>query len=197
MALSKQNELPEEFETTSETSDKVTFDDLLASTDAVSTGDYVTITGKESRYNSEWDVYKAYEMDVNDWIEGYPEVRIIDKKTDGKSYDALHIRIIDDTDNEVLDCYSNFPRADENGFVTGLPRDFDFYRSAFDFIFSVLHTRGDKYVLDDKGEEYTKFRKVDFIGFAKLVDQMNKVKIRITEGNENSDYNSWEIISME
>jgi hypothetical protein len=187
---------------TNEVQDEVNFEDLFASTDAEyndgeskNTKTFYTITGKESQYNPQWDIYKDYETDVGDWLEGTPEVRIIPKPD--KNYDALHIRIIDDTTDEVLDCYCNYPRADDNGFVKGLNRDFDFYRNAFDFIYSVLKTRGDKYVLDKNGEEYNNFKKVDFIGFAKLVDQMKKVKIEITEGNTDSDYNSWMIISME
>ena len=194
-----ENNLPEEFETTSETQE-VNFDDLIGSTEAEYNDPddkpkYYTITGKEQDYNPQWDVYKSYEMDIGDWIEGKPEVSIIEKKD--KNYDALRLRIIDDTTDEVLDCYCNYPRADEKGFVTNIGKDFDFYRNAFDFIYSILKTRGDKYVLDKNGEEYNKFRKVDFMGFAKLVDSMSKVKVEITAGNEDSDYNSWMITSME
>ena len=118
-------------------------------------------------------------------------------KKDEKSYDTLCLRVIDDTTDDVLDCYCNFPKADKDGFVKNIGKDFDFYRNAFDFIYSVLKTRGDKYVLDKNGDEYDKFKRVDWMGFAKLVDQMSKVKVEITEGNEDSTYNSWMIISME
>jgi hypothetical protein len=195
MALKSKTETEE-----TNVTEQINFDDLIASTDAVySDGGekpvYYTITGKEQDYNPLWDIYKNYEADVGDWLEGKPEVTIIPKED--KNYDALRIRIIDETTDEVLDCYANFPRADKNGFVKGLNRDFDFYRNAFDFIYSVLKTRGEKYVLDKNGEEYDRFNRVDFLGFAKLVDQMKKVRIEITEGNEDSDYNSWMITNME
>ena len=195
MALKSKTETTE-----TNVNEQVNFDDLISSTEAVYTDGedkpvYHTITGKEQEYNPQWDIYKNYEADVGDWLEGKPEVSIIPKED--KSYDTLRIRIIDDTTDEVLDCYANFPKADKKGFVKGLNRDFDFYRNAFDFIYSVLKTRGDKYVLDKNGEEYDKFNRVDFIGFAKLVDQMNKVKIEITEGNPESDYNSLMIKNME
>ena len=201
MALKSKNQeniLPEEFENTE--TEEVNFDDLIGSTEAEYNDPddkpkYYTITGKEQDYNPQWDIYKSYEMDVGDWIQGKPEVSIIEKKD--KNYDALRLRVIDDTTDEVLDCYCNYPRADEQGFVHNIGKDFDFYRNAFDFIYGILKTRGDKYVLDKNGEEYNKFRRVDFIGFAKLVDSMSKVKVEITEGNEDSDYNSWMITSME
>jgi len=177
------------------TVEQVSFDDLVKSTEAIADGVYITITGRTPEYHPDYEVFKAYEMDVGDWIEGKPEVSIIHK--DEKSYDAIHLRIIDDTAEEILDCYANYPRADEEGMVKNLTRDFDFYRNAFDFIYSVLKTKGDKYVLDKNGEEYTKFRRVHLIGFARLVDQQSKVRVEITEGCNDSEYNSWQIINME
>ena len=185
MALNKQSEEIEQ----------VNFDDLVATTEAEIEESYKTVTGRETGYYPEYEAFKAYQMDVGDWIEGKPEVSIIPKE--GKNYDALHLRVIDDNAEEILDCYANFPRADNEGFVKNLTKDFDFYRNAFDFIFSVLKTRGDKYILDKNGEEYNKFKRVDFMGFAKLVDTMNKVKVEITEGNPDSEYDSWMITEME
>ena len=179
------------------TEEKITLDGLIETTEAEYKEDekYFTITGKETTYNPQWDIYKSYDADVGDWVQGTPEVSIIEK--DGKSYNALRIRIIDETTDEVLDCYCNFPKPDENGIIKGLNKDFDFYRNAFDFIYSVLRTKGEQYVVDKDGNEYNNFNKVDFIRFAKLVDTMNTVKIEITEGNEDSQYNSWMIKEME
>ena len=175
--------------------EQVNFDDLVGSTEAEVTQEIRTVTGRQTEYNHEWEIFKSYNEDIGTYMEGRPEVTIIEK--DGKTYDSLCLRVIDDTTDEVLDCYCNFPKADKEGFVTNLTKDFDFYRNAFDFIYSVLKTRGDKYVLDKNGEEYDKFRRVDWMGFAKLVDQMSKVKVEITEGNKESTYNSWMIMSME
>ena len=177
------------------TVEQVNFEDLVKTTEGTADGNYTTITGKTTEYHPDYEVFKAYEMDVGDWIEGRPELSIIPKKE--KSYDAIHLRIIDDTAEEILDCYANYPRADEEGMVKNLTKDFDFYRNAFDFIYSVLKTKGDKYVVDKNGEEYTKFRRVHLIGFARLVDQQSKVRVEITEGSNDSEYNSWQIINME
>lgn len=159
------------------------------------TEQYLTLTGKEQSYLPDYEVYKTYECDVGDELTGYPEVTIITK--DGKSYDALKIKIIDETSEEILEAYANFPRADERGFVKRIGKDFDFYRNAFDFIFSVRKCQGEKYVLDKNGEEYTEWKNIDFIGHAKLVDQMEKITVKITEGNSDSSYDSWMITRME
>lgn len=200
MALkSKQSEINEDFEVTE--TEQVNFDDLTADLEAdyeENQGEqkvYYTLSGKEQQYNPQWDVYKSYEEDVGTYLEGTPEVTIIPKKD--KSYDALRLRVIDDSTDEVLDCYMNFPRWDENGYVENITKSFDFYRGCFDFIYSVLRCRSEKNVVDKNGEEYNRFKRVNLKTFAMYVDQMSKVKVEITEGNEDSDYNSWEIKHME
>lgn len=183
--------------------EQVNFDNLISNMEAEYEEDqgenkkkvYYTLTGKEQQYNPQWDIYKSYEADVGDWLEGTPEISIIRKED--KSYDTLRLRVIDDSTDEVLDCYLNFPKADEHGFITNITKSFDFYRNCFDFLYSILKCQGEKYVLDKNGEEYNRFAKINFIGFAKLVDQMSKVRIDLTEGNEDSDYNSWMITNME
>lgn len=156
---------------------------------------YYTLTGKEQQYNPDYEVTKNYECDVGEYIEGTPEITIFEKKD--KSYDALRLRVIDDIGEEILDCYLNFPKWDENGYVENITKSFDFYRPCFDFIYSVLRCRNEKNVVDKNGEEYNKFSRVNLKTFAMYVDQMEKVKVEITEGNEDSDYDSWMITEME
>lgn len=157
--------------------------------------EYTTITGKPQMTVPDYEVYKTYECDVGDELTGYPEVSIIPKE--GKSYDSLKVKVIDEVGEEILEAYAHFPRADEKGFVKRIGKNFDFYRNAFDFLFSVRRCQGEKYVVDRKGEEYTEWRNIDFIGHAKLVDQMSKITIKVTEGNPDSAYGSWEITDME
>ena len=179
------------------TNEQINFDDLVGTTEAEynENDGFETITGKDSRYEPTYDSFKNYEIDVGEKFTGYPEVTKF--TNDGKSYDSLRLRLINDLDEEILDCYFNYPRADKQGFVKNITKNFDFYRGCFDFIYSILRTRGDKYVLDKDGEEYNKFKKVDLMGFAKLVDQQNKVTVQITEGNADSEYDSWMIVNME
>ena len=196
MALkSKQNELPEDFEVT----EQISFDELEFEAEYdENQGEqktYYTLTGKEQQYNPDYEVTKNYECDIGEYIEGTPEITIFEKKD--KSYDALRLRVIDDIGEEILDCYLNFPKWDENGYVENITKSFDFYRPCFDFIYSVLRCRNEKNVVDKNGEEYNKFSRVNLKTFAMYVDQMSKVKVEITEGNEDSDYDSWMITEME
>lgn len=196
MALkSKNNELPEDFEVT----EQISFDELEFEAeyeeDQGEEKKYYTISGKEQQYNKDYESYKNYECDVGDDLTGYPEITVFEKK--GKSYNALRLRVIDNIGEEILDCYMNFPEWDENGYVENITKSFDFYRPCFDFIYSVLRCRNEKNVVDKKGEEYNKFSRVNLKTFAMYVDQMKEVTVKITEGNSDSDYNSWEIIEME
>ena len=51
--------------------------------------------------------------------------------------------------------------------------------------------------VDKNGEEKSHFKKVNILLFAKYVDQMERIHVRITKGNSDSDYNSWIITQME
>ena len=57
--------------------------------------------------------------------------------------------------------------------------------------------RDERNVVDKNGEEINIFNTVNLETFAKYVDQMELVGVRITEGNPNDDYNGWEIYKME
>lgn len=173
--------------------EQISFEDLKF--EAEIEEEYKTVTGKECRYEPTYDAYKSYEIDVGEDISGYPEVTIIEKK--GKSYDALRVRVIDDSAEEILDCYANFPKADKNGYVKDIKKSFDFYRNIFDFIYSVLKYRDERNVVDKNGEEYTVFKSVNLLTFAKYIDQMERITVKTTEGNPDSEYNSWIIYKME
>jgi len=177
----------------SKKNEQISFDDLKC--EGGFEEEFRTVTGKEQMYVPEFEVYRNYECNVGDFLTGYPEVSIIPKKD--KSYDSLKVRIIDEAGEEVLEAYAYFPKANDKGFVKRIGKSFDFYRNAFDFIYSLRKCKGEKYILDKNGEEYTEWNNIDFIGHAKLLDQMSKVTITITEGNPDSDFDSWEITEME
>ncbi|WP_405304806.1 hypothetical protein [Methanobrevibacter sp.] len=153
---------------------------------------FFTISGKEQDYEPTWEKINFRDLDVGDEFEGKPEVCIF--KNEDKTYDALRLRVMDD--GEILDLYLNFPKKDYP-YVSGIRKSFDFYRPCFDFIFSILRYRDERNVVNKDGEEINRFSKVNLETFAKYVDQMTRVGVRITEGNEDSDYNSWIIYKME
>lgn len=179
------------------TIEQVSFDDLefeaeYVDEEELSVKKYYTISGKESWYEPEWEKMKASDLDVGDEFEGRPEVNIFENSD--KSYNALRVRVMDD--GEILDLYVNYPKKDFP-YVKGINKSFDFYRTCFDFIYSILKHKNEKYVVDENGEEVNKFNKVNFETFAKYVDNMERIGVRITEGNIDSEYNSFQIYKLE
>lgn len=176
---------------------QVSFDDLefecdFIDEDALETKKFYTISGKESEYEPTWERYGMGDLDVGDEFEGRPELTIFENPE--KSYNALRVRVMDD--GEIVDLYVNFPKKNFP-YVQGINKSFDWYRKCFDFIFSILRLRDERNVVDKNGEEINRFRKVNFEQFAKYVDSMSRIGVRITEGNADSEYNSFIIYKME
>ena len=193
------NNLPDEF-TTTET-EQISFDDLEYEAEYLTDEEleelnkpttYLTISGKEQDYDPDWTKYGMRDLEVGDEAEGRPEITIFENKE--KKYNALRLRIIDD--DEIVDLYCNYPKKDYP-YVKNINKGFDFYRTCFDFIYSVLRYRGEQYIVDENGEEINRFNKVNLENFAKFVDQKDRVGVKITEGNPESEYNSWIIYKME
>ena len=154
---------------------------------------YTTISGKEYMDIHDWEKYTIHDLDVDEKMEGIPEITYFTNKD--RNYDSLRVRIADD--GEYVDLYVNLPKPDELGYVTNIRKSQDFYRTCFDFLFSILKYRDERNVVNKDGEEINKFSKVNILNFAKYVDGMSRIGIRITEGNKDSDYNSWKIYKME
>lgn len=177
--------------------EQVSFDDLefdaeYVDEEELSVKKYYTISGKESWYEPEWEKMKASELDIDDEFDGRPEINIFEN--DDKTYNALRVRVMDD--GSILDLYVNFPKKDWP-YVKNINKGFDFYRPLFDFIYSILKFRDERNVVDANGEEINKFNTVNLETFAKYVDGMERIWVKITEGNTDSDYNSWMITRME
>ncbi len=198
MALkSKNQELPEDFEVT-EQPEQISFEDIefeaefVDETEQPETKKFYTISGKESWYEPTWERYSIADLDVGDEFEGRPEITIFENND--KSYDALRVRIMDD--GEIADLYVNYPKK-HWPFVRGINKSFDFYRKCFDFIFSILKYENERNVVDNNGEEINRFGKIDLEKLAIYVDQHKRVGVRITDGNIDSEYNSFEIYKLE
>ena len=154
---------------------------------------YTTISGKEYMDVHNWEKYSIHDLNVGEEMEGIPEITYFENK-DRKS-DSLRVRVADD--GEYVDLYVNIPKPDKLGYITNIKKGFDFYRTCFDFVFSILRIRDERNVVNNDGEEVNKFSKVNIMNFAKYVDQMSRIGVRITEGNPESDYDSWIIYKME
>jgi len=193
MAL--KSKINEDFEVTE--AQQISFDELefeatVVDEEEMETKKYYTISGKESEYEPTWEKYSMKDLDVGDTFEGRPEINIFENED--KSYNALRLRIMDD--GEILDLYVNYPKKDYP-YVKGINNQFDFYRTCFDFIYSILRWKDETNVVNSDGEAVNKFNKVNIEQFAKFVDQMERVGVKITEGNSSSEYDSWIIYKME
>lgn len=160
--------------------------------DELETKKFYTISGKESWYEPTWEKFGIKDLDIGAEMEGRPEINIFENND--KSYDAFRLRVMDD--GEILDIYVNYPKKDYP-FVRGINRSFDFYRKCFDFIFSVRRLHGEEYIVDENGEEFNRFNKINIEMLAKYVDQHERIGVRITEGNSDSEYNSFIIYKLE
>ena len=193
MALSKN--LPEEFET-NEQPEQISFEDLEFEAEFIDEDTakpkFLTISGKESIYEPNWERYGMQDLEIGDTFEGRPEITKFENED--KTYDAYRLRVMDD--GEIVDIYINYPKKDYP-YVRGINKSFDFYRKCFDFIYSVLRYRDETNVVNSQGEEVNRFNKVNIETFAKYVDQMDRIGIKITEGNSDSEYNSFIIYKME
>ena len=193
MALSKN--LPNEFEETPK-GEQISFDELEFEAEFIDEDaekpKFLTISGKESWYEPNWERYGMQDLEIGDTFEGRPEISKFENED--KSYDAYRLRVMDD--GEIVDIYINYPKKDYP-YVRGINKSFDFYRKCFDFIFSILRYRDETNVVDKNGEEINRFNKVNIETFAKYVDQMYRIGIKITEGNSDSEYNSFIIYKME
>ena len=199
MALSKAHVPQDAVETVNEepTQEQISFDDLefeaeYVDEEQLETKKFYTISGKEQQYEPTWEKMNIRELDVGDEFEGRPEITIF--PNDEKSYNSARLRVLDD--GEILDCYFNFPKKDFP-YVTGINKGFDFYRTCFDFIYSVLKFRDERNVVNKDGEEVNRFKKVNLETFLKYVDSMKRVEVIVTEGNPDSEYDSWQIKKME
>lgn len=192
-----EEELPFPIDTEDVQTEQISFDDIECEAEYVDEEDletkkFFTISGKESEYEPTWEKFGMADLDVGDEFEGKPEINIF--KNEDKTYDAFRIRVMDD--GEILDLYINYPKKDYP-FVRGINKSFDFYRKCFDFIYSVRRLHGENYIVDKNGEEVNRFNKINIEMLAKYVDQHSRIGVRITEGNSDSEYNSFIIYKLE
>lgn len=173
--------------------EQISFDDLEFEAEYEEDRTYTTISGKEYQDVYDWEKYYLSDFTVGDLIEGIPEITHFENKD--KKYDSLRFRVLDD--GEYADLYINIPKPDKLGYIGNIRKSFDFYRTCFDFIYSILKYRDERNVVNNDGEEVNRFNKVNIINFAKYVDQMQRVKVKVTEGNPDSEYNSFQLYKME
>jgi len=176
---------------------QISFDDIefeaeFVDEEELETKKFYTISGKESQYEPDWEKFGIQDLDIGVEMTGRPEITIFENKD--KTYDALRVRVMDD--GEILDLYVNYPKKDFP-YVRGINKSFDFYRKCFDFIYGVLRYQNEQNVVTPQGDEVNRFGKINLEMLAKFVDQHERIGVKITEGNSDSEYNSFIINKLE
>jgi hypothetical protein len=163
----------------------------------------VEVSSAEETYTdvSNMNQFRAYDLEVGATFSGRPEVSIwtndeVDEKGEFiKKYDSCRVRLIDSPD--YLDAYFNIPKPDENGIITNVRKGFDFYRSCFDMIYSFLRYIDETNIIDPStGEEIRTIKKINIEHFVEILNDKELIELVITEGNPDSDYNSFMIRKM-
>lgn len=153
----------------------------------------------EERQNvDEWECAKdSYDNEVGIYFEGRPEISVFEPR-DGKNYHNIRFRLLDDINREYADFYITVPNSDDKGFIHNLRKNFDFYRSGFDVIFSYLKLQNPVNVITDTGDEINKFASFNMDRFIELLKTYSLIGMKVTEGNpDNDEYNSCMIIKTE
>lgn len=194
MAIKQQASL-EETTVMSEQSDLYGFDAEYTE----NTG-YTTISGKEQIPVNDKTGYYIGDLEIGQMVTGKVEVAYFqnDDKDEltgefVRKYQNIRIRVIDE--DEYVDFYANIPRADENGFITGLNKYFEFYRTGFDLVFSFMRFIDETNVITANGEEINRINKVNIVNIAKAIDQHDLITIKVVKG-ANEEYNSWIITNL-
>lgn len=163
-------------------------------------GAYTTISGNEQKDVTNATPYDIRDFDIGNIITGYPELTIFnnnEKDENGefkKKSQSVRLRIIDG-DEEYINLYANIPRRDEKGFITGLNKYFDFYRTGFDLVFSFMRFLDETNVIDSNGEEINKINMVNIERICEAIDKMEYIKVKIVASND-VDWPSWLILDM-
>ena len=163
-------------------------------------GEFKTISDNEPRDVSMATKYDIRDFDIGNVVTGYPEVTIFnnnEKDENGefkKKSQSVRVRIVDG-DEEYVDLYANIPRRDDKGFVTGLNKYFNFYRTGFDLVYSFMRFLDETNVVDANGEEINRINKVNIENICKAIDKMEYIKVKIVESGD-EDYPSWIILDL-
>lgn len=139
-----------------------------------------------------YERYNISEVPVGTSVYGRLSLRLFENEDEEKGYDNLAINIIDDDNEEVVRCYCNIPHK-----TKWINKSSDFYRTTFDFIFSYLKLTDETLVLTSHGDEINSVNvDIDWEEFIEYLDDKN-VTVLTTEGNKDSDYNSFIITKLE
>lgn len=109
-----------------------------------------------------------------------------------KKYDAIRLRIVDDDVKELLDCYINIPKKDNEGNVRRLTESFAFYNPAFNFVKKTIE------IMDGSDLENVKqINRININDILQVYEDAAKVAVKIIKSVDDNGYNTFEILSIE
>ena len=156
--------------------------------------------GFESEYDkndidlSEFEVLNINDVDVGDTFTGMVSCRRMAPMED-KNYTSICLRLINEEENEVLDCYANVP-LDYPTLKLPIRRSNNFMKTGFDFIMSTMAILSPESVTDKNGNEKNI---VNGINFQKIIEFYNsdveKATVEIIAKDDY--YNSFRVINLE
>lgn len=156
--------------------------------------------GFESEYDkndidlSDFEVLNINDLEVGDKFVGRVSCRRMQPMED-KNYTSICLRLINEEENEVLDCYANIP-TDYPTLKLPIRRSNNFMKTGFDFIMSTMAIISPESVVDKNGNEKNI---VNGINFQKIIEFYNsdveKATVEIIAKDDY--YNSFKVISFE
>lgn len=156
--------------------------------------------GFESEYDkndidlSEFEVLNINDLEIGDTFTGMVSCRRMNPMED-KNYTSICLRLINEEENEVLDCYANVP-LDYPTLKLPIRRSNNFMKTGFDFIMSTMAILSPESVTDKNGNEKNI---VNGINFQKIIEFYNsdveKATVEIIAKDDY--YNSFKVTSLE
>ena len=143
---------------------------------------------------SEFEVMNINDLEIGDKFTGRVSCRRMNPMED-KNYTSICLRLINEEENEVLDCYANVP-LDYPTLKLPIRRSNNFMKTGFDFVMSTMAILSPESVTDAKGNEKNV---INGINFKKIIEFYNtNVEIATVEIIAKDDYyNSFKVINLE
>ena len=111
---------------------------------------------------SEYEKFGINDAEVGTTFSGKPSVYRFDAR-EGRKSTSVRIRLVDEEEKELLDAYMNVPL--DYPIIKNIRQGFDFYRSTFDCITSVLEKINPNLVEDAKGNRVNRINQINLEEF--------------------------------
>ena len=157
------------------------------------------VFGFEGSYNKhDIDLSGYSQLSINDkevgsTFTGIPSCLRLQPRED-KNYTSIGLRIVDEENMEVLDCYANVP-LDYPILEQPIRRSNNFLRTSFDFIMSTMKVLNPESVLTSNGDEKNIINAgVNLEKIIELYNALDEVTVEIVELDDY--YNSFIVTDM-